>query len=133
MYITIGPEQQLATTNENFQKFFGMLRLDFYSSTHKSGELSGDLEALSYDKTWSELGLSSEQKIEFDKSTSVADFESIFRNLGFGVQVMRNSKGVWLQTSATDNWTLAEQQARAQEMAGDTQEEREIGDYHEQE
>jgi hypothetical protein len=77
--------------------------------------------------------LASKQKIEFDQSTSVADFESIFRNLGFGVQVMRNSKGVWLQTSATDKWTLAEQQARAQEMAGDTQEESEIGDYHEQE
>ena len=71
--------------------------------------------------------------ITFNNFLIFNNFESIFRNLGFGVQVMRNSKGVWLQTSATDKWTLAEQQARAQEMAGDTQEESEIGDYHEQE
>jgi hypothetical protein len=133
MYITIEPQQTLGITNNNFQKFFGMLRLDFYASTHESGELSDDLEPLDYDKTWSEIGLKLEQKISFDKSTTVAAFEAMFKNLGLGVQVMRNSKGVWLQTSATDDWSLAEQQARAQEMSGDVQDEREIGDYHEQE
>jgi hypothetical protein len=133
MYITIEPAQNLGNTNSNFQKYFGMLRLDFYASTHESGELSEDLEPLAYDKTWSEIGLTGEQKISFDKSTTVAQFEALFKQFGLGVQVMRNSKGVWLQTSATDDWSLAEQQVRAQEMAGDIQDEREIGDYHEQE
>ncbi len=133
MYITIEPSHTLGDTNANFQKFFGMLRLDFYASTHDSGELSEDLEAFDYAKPWSELGLEAEQKIDFDKSTTVAQFEALFKQFGLGVQVMRNSKGVWLQTSATDDWSLAEQQVRAQEMAGDIQDEREIGDYHEQE
>lgn len=133
MYISIEPTQTLGATNANFQKFFGLLRLDFYASTHDSGALSDDLKPLGYDKTWADLGLQSDQKIDFDKSSSVAEFEAQFKALGFGVQVMRNSKGVWLQTSATDNWSLAEQQLRAQEMAGDLQDEREIGDYHEQE
>jgi hypothetical protein len=133
MYITIEPTQQLVDTNNNFQKFFGLLRLDFYASVHNSGELSTELEALDYETTWSELGLKSEHKIEFEKSTSVSEFEGKFKALGFGVQVMRNSKGVWLQTSATDDWSLAEQQARAEEMSGHVQDEREVGDYHEQE
>jgi hypothetical protein len=133
MYITIEPTQTLGATNSNFQKFFGMLRLDFYASTHNSGALSDDLALVSYDQTWADLGLQTEQRIDFDKSMSVAAFEAMFKELGFGVQVMRNSKGVWLQTSATDDWSLGEQQSRAQEMAGDLQDEREIGDYHEQE
>jgi hypothetical protein len=133
MYITIEPTQMLGATNSNFQKFFGMLRLDFYASTHNSGALSDDLALVSYDQTWADLGLQTEQRIDFDKSMSVAAFEAMFKELGFGVQVMRNSKGVWLQTSATDDWSLGEQQSRAQEMAGDLQDEREIGDYHEQE
>jgi hypothetical protein len=133
MYITIEPAQTLGATNTNFQKFFGMLRLDFYATTHDSGELSEDLEPLNVETKWSDLGLEQEQKFSFDKTTSVAEFEAMFRALGFGVQVMRNAKGVWLQTSATDDWSLAEQQARAQELAGEIQDEREIGDYHEQE
>jgi hypothetical protein len=133
MYITIEPTQTLGASNSNFQKFFGLLRLDFYASTHNSGALSDDLALVSYDQTWADLGLQTEQRIDFDKSMSVAAFEAMFKELGFGVQVMRNSKGVWLQTSATDDWSLGEQQSRAQEMAGDLHDEREIGDYHEQE
>jgi hypothetical protein len=133
MYIKIEPTQTLGAANSNFQKFFGLLRLDFYASTHNSGALSDDLALVSYDQTWADLGLQTEQRIDFDKSMSVAAFEAMFKELGFGVQVMRNSKGVWLQTSATDDWSLGEQQSRAQEMAGDLHDEREIGDYHEQE
>lgn len=133
MYLTLEPNQTLAATNENFQKFFGLLRLDFYASTHDSGELSQDLETLPLDKTWSDCGLKQDQKIDFSKTSTVAEFEALFKSIGVGVQVMRNSKGVWLQTSATDDWSLAEQQSRAQELAGDSTEEREIGDYHEQE
>ncbi len=47
----------------------------------------------------------------------VAELESAFsKTFGLAVQVFRKSGNVWLQTTATDEWTLAAQNQKAMEM-----------------
>lgn len=47
----------------------------------------------------------------------VAELESAFsKTFGLAVQVFRKSVNVWLQTTATDEWTLAAQNQKAMEM-----------------
>jgi len=133
MYITLSPNQSLADTNAKFQNLFGLLKLNFFMNQHNAGQGSSDGSLIPTDTLWSELNLKIEMKIEFSKETKVSEFEAYFNDLAIGVQVLRNSKGTWLQTSATDSWTLAEQQVRAQELNEGTNDIPEMGDYHEQE
>lgn len=49
----------------------------------------------------------------------VSELESVFtETFGLSVQVFRKLGNVWLQTTTTDNWTLAEQNQKASEKEG---------------
>ena len=51
----------------------------------------------------------------------VAELESaFFVTFGLAVQVFRKSGKVWLQTTATDDWTLEEQNLKATEIENQT-------------
>jgi hypothetical protein len=57
---------------------------------------------------------------------TVAELERLFvENFGLNAQVFRRSGTLWLQTSATDNWTLAEQNRKgghSEQLAREKQE-----------
>lgn len=133
MYINLEPTMSLADVNAAFQKYFGLLKLEFFSETHESGSLSNEKSALELTTTLHEVGISESKRLDFNKDTSVAEFEERFRHLGIGVQVLRKSKELWLHTSSTDAWSLQEQQLRAHEMSGTIDDNSEHIDYHEQE
>ena len=64
---------------------------------------------------------------------TVKEMEADFQDkLKIGVHVFRKSGINWLQTGATDNWTLAEQNTHAKEMLEELPKE-EPEDYHEHE
>ena len=47
----------------------------------------------------------------------VSDVESAFENtFGIHAQIFRKQNNVWLLTSNTDSWTIAEQIEKAEEM-----------------
>jgi tyrosyl-tRNA synthetase len=55
-------------------------------------------------------------EIKIDELMKVAELEGVFaKNFGLSVQVFRKSGNLWLQTTTTDNWTLAEQNQIAAE------------------
>jgi len=48
----------------------------------------------------------------------VSELEKIFlEDYGLNVQVFRNSGRVWLETTMTDDWTLAEQNRQGEELS----------------
>jgi len=48
--------------------------------------------------------------LKFSKQTRVSDLEKkFFTEFGLCVQVFRKSGNIWLETSATENWTLGQQ------------------------
>jgi hypothetical protein len=60
--------------------------------------------------------------------------EKVFQdNLGLYVQVFRKSGKVWLETTATDNWSLFKQNEEGQELSvRENNLSEELPDYHEQ-
>lgn len=124
MEIHINKGKTINSIQEEFQKHFPYLKIEFYNHAHSQGEGSLKKNTLN-----SNLTIEAVQKRELSDTikinglTKVGDLESTFaKNFGLSVQVFRKSGKLWLQTTATDNWTLAEQNQIAAEKY-DTNEE----------
>lgn len=56
--------------------------------------------------------------VEIPGSISVNEMENIFRNnFGLPIQILRKSGNIWLETSITGNWTLAQQNQHGKEIS----------------
>jgi hypothetical protein len=94
-----------------FHKKFPYLRLEFYTGSHKVGETSPAKTKLNGERLIDEVRtIHTEGDLFIREDMSVSDLEQLFLGkYGLNVQVFRRSGNLWLQTSATDHWTLAEQ------------------------
>jgi len=117
MEIHINQTKTLKSIQEEFESSFPYLKMEFYNDAHSEREGSHKRNALD-----SNLTIGAVQKHEFlgtiriDELTKVSEVENIFaKNLGLSAQVFRKSGNLWLQTTTTDNWTLAEQNQIAAE------------------
>lgn len=111
MNIILSPNRTLNSIAEEFNHKFPYLKLKFFSQLHEAGSLTSDLYRLNGDMTLQEVGqFKHTETLHIDGHMKVATFESKFQKLfGIGVQVLRRSGGLWLQTSATDEWTFSKQ------------------------
>ncbi len=111
MTITIAPNQSLESISAAFSHKFPYLKLRFFSQQHEPGTLTPNEFALDESLAISEIAeLDHTETLSIDGHTQVRTFERKFQKLfGIGMQVMRHSGSVWLQTSATDAWTLSKQ------------------------
>lgn len=101
---------------DQFNMQFPFLRLEFYAYEHSDtmGSKSNDqishhtlLEKLNPDLT----------EVEFiiDPEMTVSDFEKMMKEkYKLHAQVFRKSSDLWLQTSATDHWTLNKQNGKGE-------------------
>ena len=91
-----------------FSESYPGLRLELYNVAHKEGENSSADSEIDHSVKLSDLNSTLKaQDWQVDPQMTVADFEAGFKdNFGLNIQVFRRSNNVWLQTSATDNWTL---------------------------
>lgn len=111
MEIVIDKSKKISSVQQEFQKLFPLLKIEFYKKMHSKAEGSSMKDMLN-----SETTIGNVQKkdaagiIEINDPTTVAELENMFfEKFGLAVQVFRKSNNVWLQTTTTDNWTLAEQ------------------------
>lgn len=95
----------------DFQKKFPFLKLEFYAGSHRVGESSPARERLDGELLVDEVRSVHEVgHLTIHEAMSVATLEQQFlEKYGLNAQVFRRSGNLWLQTSATDYWTLAEQ------------------------
>lgn len=134
MQLTFNSSQTLSETATQFSGYFSLLKIEFFNTNHSAHEGTLPSEILDKNLTWESLGVKKELVIEFDAAFSVVKMESLIKEItGVGAQIYRNSHGTWLQTTATDSLTLAEQQEKAEEYAHSVDDSEEVGDYHEQE
>ena len=107
----ISDEKKLRDVKEEFHRKFSHLKIEFYKGAHTSGEGSHFAEQLDAELTLGAVRLfSGAGDFYIDPQMAVAEFEQKFReNYGLNVQVFRKSGNLWMQTTATDFWTLAEQ------------------------
>ena len=107
----ISNERKLRDIQIEFSNTFPYLKLEFYSKPHEAGEGSSNDDLLNVNKTIGEVRTKGNaEDLEIDGSSNVKTLEQKFFELfGLNVQIFRKSGGLWLQTTATDNWSVNDQ------------------------
>ena len=107
----ISDNKKLREIKEEFHKRFTHLKIEFYAGSHAPGEGSHKRDQLDAEMTIGRVRkLNNEGDFRIDPKISVGDFEQKIQDkYGLNVQVFRKSGNLWMQTTATDSWTLAEQ------------------------
>ncbi|MBY5958998.1 hypothetical protein KUV50_12675 [Membranicola marinus] len=118
MKIKIGPESTIKDVQTAFSEVYPYLRVDFYKTHHKTQELFEDKDMIAPTKLFGLVSKSITPKtIDISPNRKVSDLEkTIYKKLGIAMQVSRRSGDLWLQTSKTDDWTLAKQNQSGQAM-----------------
>ncbi|MCU0435225.1 MAG: hypothetical protein MUC87_17345 [Bacteroidia bacterium] len=118
MNITISDTRSVADIQEEFARNFPFLRLEFFSRPHKAGKPSPRSQMLKA-RTLGECRTAhSSGDLQITPAMTVAALEQEFlSHYGLSVQVFRKSGKVWLETTITDGWTLAEQNAQGEALS----------------
>ncbi|MEY4110694.1 MAG: hypothetical protein RLZZ46_1049 [Bacteroidota bacterium] len=111
MKLQLQNQSKLSEISEEFQSIFPALKLVFFHHPHLSGHGSEPQGRIDQNLTLSEARIiQSKGDIEVSEEMTVAELEQAFSYLcGLSVQVFRKSGKNWLQTTASDQWTLKKQ------------------------
>ncbi|MBK9637683.1 MAG: hypothetical protein IPO63_07635 [Bacteroidetes bacterium] len=125
--ILISDERKLIEIQKDFNSYFPFLKLEFFKAPHKIGEGSSKSLLLDANKLVREIRNNRpESHLEINSGMTVNQLELlIFSDFGLAAQVFRKSGNVWLETSATDNWTLLQQNNEGAELSTQIKENRE--------
>lgn len=135
MEISISKNKTLQEIQNEFAKRFPFLKIEFYKQAHQEGKGSPKKNTLNNELTIGAVqNVDSTGTIKINGLMKVSEIEKAFVTVfGLPVQVFRKSGDVWLQTTATDDWTLAEQNQNSMEKSQPSKESYEPMDYREQE
>jgi len=112
---------RLAALQKEFNNRFPYLKIEFYAESHRMGMGSAESTRLSPRQAIGSVRLTGTTGFfKLDPEQRTIDFEEMLQTVyGLNVQVFRRSRGRWLQTWATDTWSLGEQNRRGELMAYD--------------
>lgn len=115
----ITEDKTIGQIKKEFSEKFPVLKLEFYNKSHKKGEGSSFKDTLDETATISQIRtVHNEGDISIRKDQKVSTLEQNFlKSYGLNVQVFYQKGDIWLQTSASDHWTLAKQVEKAAERA----------------
>ncbi len=94
-----------------FSALYPGLKIEFYNKSHGAYKASPKTELIDSDSKIGDIRtIHLEATVTFNPTMAVAEVEGILQDkYGLNVQILRRSKEIWLQTSATDDWTLEKQ------------------------
>ncbi len=115
MNTKISNDRRIKDIQEDFNQQFPYLRIEFYSKKHIDGERSSEEDIYDNELLLGDIrdnniiGL-----LPLDGEMKVSKLENMaYQMFGLNIQVFRKSYNKWLQTWATDMWTIDEQNKRA--------------------
>lgn len=119
MKITINDHRKIFAIQEEFNKIFPYLKIEFFSKPHQSGGSSSKKLMQHPSKTLGECRTIHKKGIvTISPNMTVADLEQDFADIyGLSTQVFRKSGKAWLETTLTDGWTLNKQNTQGQELS----------------
>lgn len=125
--IKIDDKRKLVDIQKDFNALFPFLKLEFFKAPHKIGQGSAKNLLQDANKLVRDCRSSfPEGHLEIIDTMTVNQLEDlIFSSYGLAAQVFRKSGNVWLETSATDNWTLLQQNNEGAELSTQIKENRE--------
>lgn len=137
MEIIIDDSKKLCEIQKEFRNYFPYLKLEFFEfESGKRGIFSKKNLITDTNKTLGEVRqVHRPGRISINGHQKASTYEQIFlEKFGINIQVFRKSGNVWLQTTTTDDWTLAEQNKKGEEKNNALKEQAMDNDdqYHEQ-
>jgi len=132
MRITGG--KTIRVIQEEFNRLFPALKIEFYTTPHSHKTGTSEKYHIKNTSRLKEISTDVATKsVTVNSSLTVTDLEQkIQDNFRVGAQVFRKSGNVWLQTTATDNLTLEEQNKKGLESSFTEPQNRSELDYREQ-
>jgi hypothetical protein len=111
MQIEISDQRKIYSIQEEFNKNFPWLKVEFFSKLHKPGGSSPKKQIVQPSKTLGECRTIHDTGIiTITPMMTVDELEQAFGSVyGLSIQVFRKSGKSWLETTVTDNWTLEKQ------------------------
>jgi len=136
MKIQLEDQKSLGEIQQEFSGVFPFLKIEFFTRPHNIGKGTEKKFMRSpQEKLKDVASVKSTQTVDVIADMTVAQLENEFKSLfGLHVQVFRRSGKLWLETTATDSWTLGYQNEQGIELSsGHLNSDNEPIDYHEQE
>ncbi|MBK8052474.1 MAG: hypothetical protein IPK35_04145 [Saprospiraceae bacterium] len=111
--------QKTSTVQHIFDQFnnvFPYLKLEFFSKGHEDHKGNKPEDIISHSTLLSSINPELlEKDFIISEEMTVSAFEQMMKdNFNLNVQVFRKSNDLWLQTTATDHWTLQKQNGKGQ-------------------
>lgn len=102
----------LKSIKSQFSEKYPHLKIEFFETKHADGEASP--KELIYDDAFRIKDIRKEgamMPISIHGNLKTSTLEKLFEEeLGLFIQVYKKSNDTWIQTTATDNWTLSQQE-----------------------
>ncbi len=116
----INKDKTIGELRDEFHEKFPGLKLEFYKHDHKAYDTSSADDIIEPDVSLASLlDFSDDKEYEIVSDVSVKKLETDFHDIfGLNIQVFRKSKDLWLQTSATDDWSLEKQNSKGLHSMG---------------
>lgn len=117
MHLIFSPKASVNEIKQQFRALFPFLKIEFFDTSHKNNEGSSSKHIVDGNKLLGSLNSSiPNEQLQLNPLMLVSELESSVKALfGLNVQVFRRANSVWLETTQTDNWTLAKQNIAGQE------------------
>jgi hypothetical protein len=117
--LIIKKDEKMSGIQGQFNKYFPFLKIEFFRQAPVSGLGNSKNKMILDDLRIGQIaGFTKESRISVDTSMLVSTLEKYFESeCGLFIQVFRKSGKVWLETTATDNWTLQQQNEEGKSLA----------------
>jgi hypothetical protein len=100
-----------------FTHYYPCLKIEFYKTLTDGKPNYSKKEALPANFVLGKILKPSDNAIiDMDETVTVAALETQIADIGLTAEVFRKSGNVWVETSLTNNWTLQQQNAEAEEL-----------------
>lgn len=119
MNIIINDHRKIFAIQKEFSEAFPYLKIEFFSKPHRVGAPSSKKIMKHPSKTIGECRvIHNKGTLTITPDMTVADLEQAFSDVyGLSVQIFRKSGKVWLESTATDSWTLNDQNLQGKELS----------------
>ncbi len=109
----------LSELKQEFSKSFPYLKIEFFTKPHLRGMGSYKKDMITKNLQLEKVSTYHHNAdIFIESNMTVTELEKLFEtNFGLHVQVFRKSGNLWLETTATDNWSLDVQNQQGFELS----------------
>ncbi|HOZ82115.1 MAG TPA: hypothetical protein PLU85_04060 [Bacteroidia bacterium] len=117
--LTIQAEDTILDFQKKFNRIYPFLKIEFFEKAHIAKQGSHKKEMIASNMLFRGLiGRGKSHIINFNDDFSISDFEMLLNDqCRLYAQVFRKSGKIWLETSATDYWTLEQQNEEGKSLA----------------